>query len=194
MSVGAIVLAAGGSRRLGQPKQLLVLHGETLVARAIRIVGEAGATPIVAVLGARSDVIRESLGAGAAMIVNNGDWREGISTSVVAGMRALLGGAPDSSGVLLVVCDQPRLEINHLRALIQAFEDRNEESIVASEYAGVQGVPAIFPRSEFSRLFALRGDRGARMLIAGATRAVVALPFEGGEIDIDEPEDLEQIR
>jgi len=193
MSVTAIILAAGGSRRLGRPKQLLVRDGETLVARAIRIVIEAGAAPVLVVLGAEHDAIQNAIGAGGPVIVANEDWQQGMSTSISAGMRALAQHSPESQGVLLLGCDQPRLNVDHLRELIRAFDAQSGEVIAASAYAGTQGAPAIFPRAAFPKLLDLRGDKGARALIADAPCSVVAVPFEGGEIDIDSPQDLAQI-
>lgn len=194
MSVAAIVLAAGGSRRLGKPKQLLLLNGETLLARAVRLAHEAGATPVLVVLGAQHDLVSSSMCASGEIAVINADWQQGISTSIHAGMRALDEHASTAQGVLLLVCDQPRLDVNHLRKLIQAFDAENDEAIAASAYSGIQGIPAIFPRAAFPGLLALRGDKGARALIADAPCAVVPVLFEGGEIDIDSPQDLARIR
>ena len=193
MSVAAIVLAAGESRRLGQPKQLLLLHGETLIARALRLVSEAGAAPVIAVLGAQHDLISSSIGASEVTVVINDDWQLGISTSINAGIRTLAEHSPESQGALILGCDQPRLDVNHVRQLIRSFDAQRGDAIVASIYSGIQGIPAIFPRVAFSGLLALRGDRGARTLIATAPCAVVTVPFDGGEIDIDLPEDLAQI-
>jgi molybdenum cofactor cytidylyltransferase len=193
MPVAAIVLAAGGSRRLGQPKQLLLLNGETLVARALRVACEAGAAPVLTVLGAQHDHISNSIGASGAVVVINEDWQQGVSTSISAGIRAVAEYDPAPQGVLLLGCDQPRLDVNHLRELIRVFHAQNSEAIVSSSYAGIQGIPAIFPRVAFSGLLALRGDKGARALIASPPCAMVAVPFEGGEIDIDLPQDLAQI-
>jgi len=193
MPLSAIVLAAGGSRRLGQPKQLLLLNGETLIARALRLANEAGVAPVFAVLGAQHEVIASSVGVSNAILVVNEDWRQGISTSIVAGLRAVAQQAPESPGVLLLACDQPRLSANHLRELVRAFNEHNGEAIVASAYTGTRGIPAIFPRAAFSGLLALHGDRGARALVENASRPVVSVQFKGGELDIDSPQDLEQL-
>ena len=162
--VPAIVLAAGASQRLGQPKQLLVYHGEFLIERAIRLANEAGASPV-----------------------------EGIASSIHAGLRTLDAVAGGASGVLILSCDQPRLTAGHLRGLIETFTAQAEPAIVASAYAGVHGVPAIFPRSMFADLLALRGDKGARSVLVHPPCPLIALPFIGGEVDIDQPGDLAQL-
>jgi CTP:molybdopterin cytidylyltransferase MocA len=190
MTVAAILLAAGASRRLGQPKQLLQLGGETLLERALRLAKEAGASPVVAVLGAHFAQICATISFNDAVPVLNDHWEQGISTSIHAGLRALEDCAPQTSGALVMSCDQPRLTVAHLRALIKAFHAHTTPSIVASFYAGVHGVPAVFPRDVFSQLQALRGDKGARALLAHPPCPLIALPFMGGEVDIDLPGDL----
>jgi CTP:molybdopterin cytidylyltransferase MocA len=187
MPVAAILLAAGASRRLGQPKQMLMQGGETLLRRAIRLAREAGAAPVLVVLGAHAVVIRASIDQDRATVVINEDWEQGIASSIHAGLRALDGNVP---GALIMSCDQHRLTAEHLRGLIENFIAQNTSAIVASEYAGIQGVPAVFPRSAFPELLALAGDKGARALLLRPPCPLVSLPFPGGEADIDKPEDL----
>ena len=189
-SVAAIVLAAGASRRLGQPKQLLLLGGETLLERALRLSIEAGAAPVFAVLGAQQQRILHSVPMRNAIQVINDRWEQGISTSIHAGLEALKESAPDAAGVLILTCDQPRLTVDHLRALMDAFAARSQPVIVASAYAGVIGIPAVFPRIVFAHLRALSGDKGARALLIEPPCRLVEVPFPGGEVDIDEPADL----
>lgn len=187
MSLPAIVLAAGASRRLGQAKQLLKFGGETLLERAIRLARQAGAAPIWVVLGAQHSIIAASVSLPGAIGVFNPDWEQGLSTSIHAGLRALGAGA---AGTLILSCDQPRLSADHLRALIAAFAGQTEPAIVASAYAGKRGVPAVFPRAVFPHLLALRGDTGARDLLREPPCPLVAIDFPGGEVDIDTPGDL----
>ncbi len=190
MPVAAIVLAAGASRRLGRPKQLLQLGGEALIGRAIRLASEAGADPVFAVLGAHRETICAAARLEPAIPVVNSDWERGIATSIHAGLRALAGYAPQAGGALFLGCDQPRLTAEHLRALIEAFTAQPAPVLAASAYAGVLGIPAVFPRAVFADLFALRGDKGARALLMQSALPVIALPFAGGEADIDLPADL----
>jgi molybdenum cofactor cytidylyltransferase len=192
-NVAAIVLAAGASRRLGQPKQLLIHAGETLLARTIRLAGEAGAAPVIAVLGANLELIRASVSLGSAILSINDEWHGGISTSIHAGLNALDETVPDAAAVLILACDQPLLTADHLQALIEVFAAQAEPSIAASAYAGVLGIPAVFPRMVFPQLRALRGDKGARALLIDPPCALLSIPLNGGEVDIDEPGDLDRL-
>jgi CTP:molybdopterin cytidylyltransferase MocA len=192
-SVAAIVLAAGASRRLGQPKQLLIYGEETLLERAIRVAGEAGAAPVLAVLGANCAVILAAVDLIHAVSLINDNWEKGIATSIHAGLESLDAVAPQADAALILSCDQPRLTADHLHLLIEAFAARREPSIVASAYAGVVGIPAIFPRVAFPHLLALRGDQGARAILAQPPCPLVPVPFAGGEVDIDQPGDLAQL-
>jgi molybdenum cofactor cytidylyltransferase len=191
--VAGVVLAAGASRRLGQPKQLLMHEGETLLARSVRLACEAGAAPVVVVIGANAELIGAAVSAGSAEVVMNQAWELGIASSIHAGLNALDASAPGALGFLILACDQPRLSVEHLRGLIEAFAAQSETSIVASAYAGVLGIPAVFPREAFPQLLALRGEKGARALLMEPPCPLIALPFPGGEVDIDQPDDLAQL-
>jgi molybdenum cofactor cytidylyltransferase len=190
MPVAAIVLAAGASRRLGHPKQLLMHGDETMIERAIRLANEAGVAPVIAVLGAYHDLIREAVRLSNFTPVINSAWNEGISTSIRTGLGALLASDPQTPGALILACDQPRLSAEHLSAMLDVFCAQAAPSIVASAYQGVLGIPAVFPREVFAELHALRGDKGARLLLMQPPCPLVALPFPGGEIDIDRPADM----
>jgi molybdenum cofactor cytidylyltransferase len=191
-NVAAIILAAGASRRLGRPKQLVEYKGETLIERAVRITLEAGLDPVIVVLGAEQEAVRGALGTRAVAIVENEAWQEGISSSMRTGLKALEGMAPDAAGALIMPCDQPRLSPEHLSRMIGLFA--KESGIVASTYAGVRGVPAVFPRDAWGELMRLSGDVGARRLLGDAARRVVEVRFEGGDLDIDVPEDLRRLQ
>jgi molybdenum cofactor cytidylyltransferase len=194
MSVAAIILAAGASHRLGQPKQLLEFRGEPLLERAIRIATESGVSSVFTVLGANFEVICASLDFKDAILVANDQWQKGMATSIHAGLRAMEAAAPHATGVLLMSCDQPLLTADHLRTLIGAFEAQPPPAIVCSSYGGVHGVPAIFPREIVPRLRALRGDKGARAILAQPPCSLIAREFPGGAIDIDLPADLAHLK
>ena len=189
-SVAAIIVAAGSSSRLGHPKQLLLIDGEPMLQRAIRVAREAGASPVFVVIGAHRELIESNVDFVNASIVVNDGWQEGLASSIRAGVRAAEQHAPEASGLLLMICDQPRLTPEHLRKMIHTFDAQHRETAIASLYAGTRGIPAIFPRSAVADLCALRRDKGARGLLAQRSRPVIEIPLEGGEVDIDRPEDL----
>lgn len=194
MTVAAIILAAGASRRLGQPKQLVGFAGEMLLERALRLAREAGASPVLAVLGAHFAPICANIPFEKAIPVLNDQWELGISSSIHAGLHELDARAPETPGALIMTCDQPRLTSAHLSALLRAFDEQATSHIVASSYAGALGIPAIFPRSAFPMLYALTGDKGARGVLLQRPCPLVSLPFEGGEVDIDLPSDLANLK
>lgn len=192
--VAAVIVAAGSSSRLGQPKQLLTIDGESMLERAIRVAHEGGASPVFVVLGAHRGVIEKRVNLAAARIVVNDEWEEGLASSIRAGVNAVETEAPDAPGVLLMTCDQPRLTADHLRRMMDEFKAHAGANAIASNYAGTRGIPAVFPRQAMADLSALRGDKGARGLLAQPPWPVTEIPFEGGEVDIDRPEDLAQLR
>ena len=194
MSVAAIIVAAGSSSRLGQPKQLVVIDGEPLLQRAIRCAREAGASPVFVVLGAHRELIEESVELGTAKIVVNNNWEEGLASSIRTGVKAVQAEAPTAEGLLLMSCDQPRVTADHLHRLIQMSYAQSSPTAIASAYGETRGIPAIFPRQAIGDLLALRGDKGARALLAKPPRPVISVPLMGGEIDIDHPDDLEKLR
>lgn len=190
MPVPAIILAAGASRRLGRPKQLVRIAGEALLARTIRVVRQAGADPVLVVLGANRERITKDVELSGVSVVANPDWEQGIARSIRAGVEALQRLRPDSKAAMILVCDQPGLTADHLKLLIARFEQADKPAIVSSRYAGIAGIPAIFPASQFAKLLALKGDAGARFLLRNPECPMDSVDFADGEADIDTPEDL----
>jgi CTP:molybdopterin cytidylyltransferase MocA len=167
----AVILAAGASTRLGRPKQLITLAGETLLERAVRVATEADCWPIVVVLGAEAGQILAQCSLRSVAVLTNPWWQEGMASSVRLGVAAVSSW----DGVVLMTCDQPAVTPEHLHRLMSAG------GLTASGYAGSRGVPAYFPASSFPQLMELTGDSGARSLLHSAT----AVPLADGELDLD---------
>lgn len=180
--VAAIVLAAGSSRRLGTPKQLVAIGDETLLQRAIRTAIEAGLDPVFGVLPA--DLAIDPIPSGMRCIIN-AEAAEGMASSIRAGIRALSAAGCSTHGAVILACDQPAVTAAHVRELAKGVED-----VIASSYSGRKGIPAYFPQAVFGSLLALRGDIGARHLLHSAR----AIPLPDGELDVDTIEDLERAR
>ena len=193
MTIPAIVLAAGASTRLGRPKQLVSYLGQTLLARAIRLCQEAGATPVHAVLGANSEATFSEAEKAFAIPIINEVWQHGIASSIHAGLGMVNMTSVNAPGVLILTCDQPRLTAAHLARLLGSFRAQPDPAIVASAYGGTLGTPVVFPRSVFPQLHALQGDTGARAILKNPPCPVLEVPFPGGEIDIDTPADLDSL-
>ncbi len=182
--IAALLLAAGASSRLGEPKQLLRdIDGTLLITRLATSALAAGLSPVVVVLGANADAVRDSLSTLPVQIVNNAEWQQGMATSIHVGLRALM--QEPVQAVLLMACDQPAVTTQHLQSLRERFA--HEAGRVASAYAGVHGIPAVWPRSDWPAMMALSGDRGARSLLDGSESAV---PLVHGDLDVDTPQDL----
>jgi molybdenum cofactor cytidylyltransferase len=187
--IAAVILAAGESARLGRPKQLLPYRGRTLLRHVVECAAAGGCDPVLVVLGARADELLGELEGTRAHRVLNDAWRQGIGSSVRAGVAAVRREWPDSNAVLLLTCDQPRITADLVRRIGERF-DRSDARIVACEYAGTVGVPALFGRSLFPELLALSGSTGAKPVLEAHATDVVGLPWPDGAIDIDRPEDL----
>jgi molybdenum cofactor cytidylyltransferase len=190
----AIVLAAGSSSRLGQPKQLLLINGESLLRRTARLALEAGCRPVIVVLGFEHARMQPEVRDLPASIAVNETWTEGMGSSLRCGMQALMQTAPCPENVLVLVCDQPALNRDYLEELLHTHEAESRSAgITASHYSGRIGVPAAFSREHFAELLRSEGDQGARQLLRRLTKTVQIVEFSKGEMDIDLPTDLNKL-
>ncbi|WP_052343808.1 nucleotidyltransferase family protein [Kallotenue papyrolyticum] len=180
-----VLLAAGHSTRMGQPKQLLPWHGVPLVRHMAHVALATQLRELVVVTGAAAEQVRAALADLPVQVVHNPDFDQGQSTSLRAGIQALPPGV-DAAMVLLV--DQPLLQPATIDALITAW--RPPWQIVAPRYAGQRGHPVLFARALFEHLCAIQGDRGARNLLeryAGQS-LLVDVSDAGVVLDMDTPE------
>lgn len=184
----ALILAAGSSTRLGEPKQLLLFQNRTLVERTINECRLAGAESIVVVTGAHDGEVASIANTNGAIPVHNSTWQAGMGGSIACGVNFVMGqNKHQQLSVLLRTCDQPFIPIQHLTEL---FEKTIKNDLIATTgYSdGRSGIPACFPQSHLKGLARLEGDVGAKVLIEN-TRSIT-LPCIAAEIDIDTPEDL----
>lgn len=194
--LAAILLAAGGSTRLGSPKQLLRdAHGETLVHRSARTLLQAGCWPVIVVTGSSAEEVTSSIEDLQVEVFLNPSWREGMGSSVAAGSTYVAATAPTADGLLVAACDMPGIDVTHLQALMDCSEygiKRAASSYQDDSSDQVIGIPAVFPRSDWPSLMKLQGDQGARALLRREPPATV--PLTGGRFDIDTPQDVEKWR
>lgn len=187
---GIIVLAAGSSSRMGQPKQLLPVDGEPLLLKTVKTALASLAQNIVVVLGANGNELLPVIKHLPVETVYNASWENGMGGSIKSGLNFLLTKAPSIHGVTVLVCDQPLLSAAHIRNLIQKHQQTNKP-IIASSYAGTSGVPAYFERSVFKQLLSLHDKQGAKKIIAQSPSLVELVDFPFGEIDLDSRQDYD---
>ena len=191
--IGAVILAAGASTRMGVPKQLLEFGGETMLRRAASVALKAGCRPVVVVTGADAAASRKALRGLDVREAENQQWESGISSSVRVGIEALVTANPQIAAVVLMLCDQPFVTREIITRLVAAHRETGR-SIVASRYGGSYGVPALFDKIHFAELTTLKGDVGAKRVIQTHLPTVHLVPFPEGEIDIDTPDDLARLQ
>jgi molybdenum cofactor cytidylyltransferase len=185
-SLHVIVLAAGSSSRLGQPKQLVKLGGRpvlhSVVSNAVAIAGHS----VTVVLGAHAAELTHLLQHSSASVIVNRNWEEGLASSLRCGLAA---APPACDAAMILLGDQVAVTADDLKRLIGAW--KGEESVIAaSVYQGHVGVPAIFPRWCFSELRELRGDQGARAILERHAHRLSRVPMPNAAVDLDTPEDL----
>lgn len=162
-------------------------EGEPLVRRIAAAAVEAGASPVVVVLGANATMIAPALsGLAAVSTVVNREWSKGMASSLATGLSALFEDAP-CDAVLVTLADQPLVDATALRRLIGAFDGKRR--IVASAYGNTMGVPAVFAREHVDALMRLTGDAGAGAWLRSRPNEVTCVPLDVAAIDIDTPSD-----
>ena len=185
--LAAVVLAAGSSSRLHRPKQLLTLRGETLVHRAARLGLEAGANPVLVVVGAHGDAVARAVADLDVQLVHNPSWRRGMGTSLAVAVAAL---PADVVAAMCLLTDQIGVTTAHLSALIQRHRrQRADATFSRYDEPGTRGPPVILDRKLFLQVVGLRGDRGARAVVRPQHR-VSEVWLAGGDLDIDRPQDI----
>jgi molybdenum cofactor cytidylyltransferase len=191
-SVGIIILAAGASKRMGQPKQLLPYQGSNLLQHTIKAAVNSVCNPIVLVLGANRELIMPQVMNNPIHIVENKDWEEGMSSSIRTGLEKMLVLNHAIKSVIILLCDQPFINAEQINKLVEASHITHK-TILISEYERAEGVPALFCKEHFVELRNLHGKEGAKKLLKAHKNCIFKVPFHQGVIDIDTPEDYEKV-
>ena len=190
--IGGLILAAGGSSRLGRPKQLVHFQGKTLIRRAAETLVDSSCDSIVVVLGAEIDGSTSEIADLPINICINHNWQTGMSSSIKAGLKELVKLEGNLSAVVVTLCDQPHITTENIDQLVTEFQQANPR-IVAAQYGETVGVPALFSKELFNDLLKLKGDKGARQLIRDNLPFVERIEIEKAAIDIDHPDDADRL-
>jgi molybdenum cofactor cytidylyltransferase len=186
---GAVILAAGMSSRMGEAKQLLQLGNNTLLGQVLENVRSSGVKDIVLVLGHEAEKIKERTSTENLSVVINESYRQGMGTSLRAGLAAL---PPHVDAALIVLADQPFIRPKTLDLLMDQYR-RSSAQIVIPTYKGFRGNPVLLDRSVFSEVMALTGDIGCRAIFGNHLEGIAKVPVEdiGILLDMDSKDDFE---
>jgi len=188
-TTGIMILAAGSSSRLGQPKQFLQFNGKTLLfhtaEQALKITDH-----VIVVSGAEPIGIEKQLNS--VVNINNENWEKGMGSSLRKGLKEMLLLHPGLDNCIVTVCDQPFIDSSVFQSLIDQ-QEASGKGIVASVYAATSGVPVLFTSGYFGDLLSLPDTGGAKMLISTYQHDAAEIPFEKGAIDIDTMEDYQKL-
>ena len=193
-NTGIILLAAGNSTRMGSPKQLLLYQGKTLLERIIDTSLQVfDNNKIIIVLGANHSEIAFQIKDKITLISVNEEWESGMASSIKSGLQTLLNHFPEMERCFISVCDQPYLSSEVFIEMLK-LADYSSKEIIAAEYAGTIGVPALFSKKYFKKLLHLSGEQGAKKIIQQNMDDVNIFTFDEGAIDIDTPSDYENLK
>ncbi|MCE6989905.1 NTP transferase domain-containing protein [Dyadobacter sp. CY323] len=187
-----VILAAGNSSRLGEPKQLLKYQNKTLIRHITETALASGFSEVIIVTGSNSERIENELNGLKCHFTYNANWAEGMGSSIAQGIHGLQSMNILSAGVILAVSDQPFVDISLFQSLIDQ-KTRTNAGIVASSYAGTLGTPVLFSEKYFTDLLKLSGAEGAKKLLSKFSNEVTSCPFPLGNIDIDTKEDYKNL-
>lgn len=186
--VAILVLAAGGSARMGRPKQLLAYAGKSLVRHVAETAMAVGEGPVVVVVGAAAGEVGAQMRDLPVQIVQNEEWERGIGSSIRAGMSALVTGPPQPTAVVILLGDQPLVTAGTIRRLIDE-QARTGKPVCAAAFDGTIGPPVLVTRPLFPQLLALPDGRGAKHIWATHPDQVHAVPCPEAATDLDTPAD-----
>lgn len=192
-NIAILILAAGSSSRMKTPKQILKINNKFLLEIVIEKALTIQKDNIFCVLGEKSDEIKQKISFKNTQIIINTQFKNGLSSSIISGIKHITNNNLNCKGVLILLADQPAIETNYLKALYQLFKANNSK-IVASQYVHNFGVPAIFPKKYFSQLLFIKGDKGAKEFINTKKNDVICPKFDTNFIDIDTKEDFIQYK
>jgi len=188
-SVSVLIPAAGASRRLGQPKQLVLYKGKSLIQRAIERAAALAPHEIIVVTGADANSVLQAARETSAHCVYNPDWASGMGGSIAVGASTT---DKVSNGLLILLCDQWNIRAGDLQRLARTWLS-DPSQIVCALTAGHFGPPVIFPSSCFASLRSLQGDQGARSILDTNADLLTGVPMNNAAADLDTPSQLDAL-
>jgi molybdenum cofactor cytidylyltransferase len=191
-STAIIILAAGNSSRFSGTKQLLHFNNKTLLQHVIDEAIDSSAEPIIIITGANADEIEKEIKQENVQVIRNENWKEGMASSIVAGVKKAITLNNDIEKLIITVSDQPFVSSALFTQLYQT-QEKNVQHIVACSYADTIGTPVLFTQNYFDALMSLQGDEGAKKILKANSNDVATVDFPQGAIDIDTQKDYDNL-
>ncbi|WP_218598173.1 NTP transferase domain-containing protein [Polaribacter sp. NJDZ03] len=192
-NIAILVLAAGKSSRMNSIKQLEKINEKTLLELTLEKIQCVYTSTIFCILGANADKIKPEIRTKDIQFIENVNFEEGLSSSIVSGIEYLKNKEFNLEGIFILLADQPAINVAYIEDMIHLFY-QNKNSIIASNYGKKFGVPAIFPKKYFSNLLLIKGDKGAKEFISKKKNEILCSTITTNFLDIDTKEDLQRYK
>ena len=186
--IAIVILAAGKSLRMGFAKQIIRINNEPLLKITLDKI-ESISEDTYCVLGANKDLILEEIHFNNTVVIDNLNYEKGLSSSISICIEFFEKKNLNYDGVLFVLGDQPAIETEYFLSIINRFNE-HKTKIIATNYDGKAGVPALFPKSFFKELKIIKGDKGAREILKNKPKSIIFESFKTNLVDIDTNKDL----
>lgn len=189
--IAGILLAAGGSKRMGQPKLLMEWHGVPLIRWVARMGLAAGCDPLLVVTGANATLLETCLAGLPLQLIHNPEWEQGQSTSVRAGVNAL---PSEADAAIILLADQPQIPLQVALEIMRHYRQHPQTGAIwAASINGKRGNPVLFDRALFPALTSLEGDAGARSILSRYPVQLVSFDDPELLLDVDSEEDYQHL-
>lgn len=190
--IAVLIMAAGSSSRMGEPKQLLKWKDVTLIENSINKVLQMQISKPIVVIGANSKKISPKIEPYSIEVIHNPNWARGLGNSIAFGVNHIKNNY-QMDGVLMVLADQPLIKASYLIAMLDLFQI-SKDQIIATQYKnGKLGVPALFDRCYFNELSTIDGDKGAKSILKKHSNSVIKMKLATNVFDVDTEEDYRKL-
>lgn len=188
MTIATLILAAGASSRMGKAKQLLPVGNTSMLRKVIAHTLDSKTDDVFVVLGAEADLIKEEIIGLPVKTILNVNYKEGLSSSIIKGVKQLF----KYDAILIVLADQIMITGAYLNDIISELKS-HQDTIIATDYNGINGVPCLFPKLYYQQLLKLKGDKGAKQFLNSNSVSIRTIISPVNLIDIDTPEDYQSL-
>lgn len=190
--ISGIILSAGNSSRMKQPKQLLKYKGQLLLEHILDEAAKSRLDKVITVLGGNAQQIQAEIDFSKFEVIIHPRWEDGMTSSLQNGLKHLIENN-DIEAIIILLSDQPFVDEIMINKLIDRYK-KSDKTIIASRYGGTLGVPVLFDKKHFKRLLELKESDGAKKVIFENPDDVEEIDFPLGEIDIDTLDDYEKLK